>query len=115
VEQVSIETARALVQLVAPFAPHFGEELWERLGGHPSVAAAGWPAFDPAKLERQEVTLIVQVNGKHRGEVTLPKTAGQTEAEAAARSDPKIGPHLDGKAAKKVVYVPGRILNFVVG
>jgi leucyl-tRNA synthetase len=113
--QVSRTTARTFLQLLAPFAPHFGEELWERLGGSDSVMQAPWPAFDPAVLATSEVKLVFQVNGKHRGDALVP--VGTTEAQAIdlARAHPKVTPHLEGKALKRVIYVPGKILNLVVG
>jgi len=113
--QVSRTTARTFLQLLAPFAPHFGEELWSRLGGSGSVMQAAWPQYDPAVLATSEVKLVFQVNGKHRGDALVP--VGTTEAEAIeiARAHPKVAPHLDGKALKRVIFVPGKILNLVVG
>ncbi len=115
VDTMSIETARVLVQLIAPFAPHMAEELWKRLGGAPSVAFAPWPVFDPAKLVTQTVKLVIQVNGKMRGDVTIAPDAPEAEAVALAKASEKIASHLDGKTIRKIIYVPGRILNLVVG
>jgi leucyl-tRNA synthetase len=108
-------TVRAFLQLLAPFAPHLGEELWARLGGVGSVMAAPWPAFDPALLTASEVKLVIQVNGKHRGEQLVPVGTSQDEAVAVARGHPKVAPHLEGKELRRVIYVPGKILNLVVG
>jgi leucyl-tRNA synthetase len=76
---------------------------------------AAWPAYDPAVLATSEVKLVFQVNGKHRGDALVP--VGTTEAQAIdlARAHPKVTPHLEGKAVKRVIYVPGKILNLVVG
>ncbi|BET67668.1 leucine--tRNA ligase [Opitutales bacterium ASA1] len=115
VDTVGLDTMRTLVQLVAPFAPHMAEELWVRLGGGPSVAYAPWPKFDPARIVCATVKLVVQVNGKMRGDVAIAPDAPESEALALAQVNEKIAPHLEGKSIRKVVYVPGRILNLVVG
>ncbi|MEY3608487.1 MAG: hypothetical protein RLZZ447_1275 [Verrucomicrobiota bacterium] len=107
-------TVRTFLQLLAPFAPHLGEELWARLGGAGSVMAASWPAYDPALLTTSEVKLVFQVNGKHRGEHLVPVGTSQDEAVALARGNPKVAPHLEGKELRRVIYVPGKILNLVV-
>jgi leucyl-tRNA synthetase len=104
-----------LVQLVAPFAPHVAEELWEQLGGDGagSVFDAGWPPFDPALAAAERAKLAVQVNGKLRGTVELGPDATQEEALAAAMADPTIAKHVTGPP-KKVVFVKGRLLNVVL-
>jgi len=114
---ISLATARALVQLLAPFAPHIAEELWTRLGApnNGSVLDAAWPKHDPAKLVATEQKIVIQVNGKKRGELMLPVGATQDTALAAAKQNAEAAPHLNGKEIKKVIYVPGRILNLVVG
>jgi len=112
--QVSRATLRSFVQLLAPFAPHIGEELWARLGGTGSVMRAAWPAFDPARLVAAEVKVVVQVNGKRRGEVQLPSGASEEAAVAAARADATVAPHLADKTLRRTIYVPGKILNLVV-
>ncbi len=103
-----------LVQMLAPFAPHFAEECWERLGNATSVFESSWPGFDPALTREDTITVAVQVGGKTRGTVTLPQGADQAAAEAAARADSNIARHLDGKTVRKVVWVPGRMVSFVV-
>ena len=104
-----------LVAMIAPFAPHMAEELWERLGHTESVFdGANWPAYDEAKTQETSVKLAVQVNGKLRATVEGPAGMDQDEAEAAARSDENVVRYLDGAALKRVIYVPDRILNFVV-
>jgi leucyl-tRNA synthetase len=111
---VNRSTALAFIQLLAPFAPHFAEELWARLGEKPSILDAAWPRFDPARLVATELKLVVQVNGKHRGELMVPPGISQEAAFTLAKADPKIASHLAGKETKRVIYVPGRILNIVV-
>ena len=115
--QVSRGTMLTFLQLLAPFAPHLGEELWGRLGGDTggtSIIHVPWPQFDAAKLNSTEVKLVFQVNGKHRGDQMVAVGLSEAEALAAARSNPRSAPHLHGKTIKRVVYVPGKILNLVV-
>jgi len=113
------EAIRLLAQLSAPFAPHLAEECWARIGGHPSqeevgmVATAKWPVADPALLVSDTMLLPVQINGKKRGEITLPRNATQEAVEQAARTDAGVAPHLTGLTVRKVIVVPGRIVNIV--
>jgi leucyl-tRNA synthetase len=108
------EAARSLVLILSPFAPHLAEELWEQLGGTRSLAEEPWPTFDAAELVDDEVEIGVQVNGKVRSTVRLPKDADESAARATALADSKISAHVEGKTVKKVIYVAGRILNFIV-
>ncbi|MGH7619634.1 MAG: leucine--tRNA ligase [Gemmatimonadaceae bacterium] len=102
-----------LVQLVSPFAPHAAEELWEQFGHRESIFDAGWPAFDEALAAEEMITIAVQVNGKTRGTVQLAPGAAQDAAIAAAMVDQTIAKFVTG-APKKVIFVPGRLLNIVV-
>jgi leucyl-tRNA synthetase len=99
---------------LAPFAPHVAEELWTRLGGQGSVARASWPKVDERYLEADEFELAIQVNGKLRGTLSVPRTAASDKAalEAAARA--AIADKLDGREIVKVIVVPGRLVSFVV-
>ncbi|MGY2129264.1 leucine--tRNA ligase [Blastococcus sp. SYSU DS0617] len=103
-----------LVLLVAPLAPHLAEELWSRLGGEGSVAWAPFPAADPRWLVEDTVQVAVQVNGKVRSQVTVPADADAAALEAAARADEKIAAYLDGATIRRVIAVPGRLVNFVL-
>jgi leucyl-tRNA synthetase len=102
-----------LVQLVAPFAPHLAEELWEQLGHDTSVFDSRWPEFDPSLLVVDEIDLVVQVNGKVRGKIRVPRDVTQEAALAAAMQDVTIAKFI-ASAPQKVVFVPGRLLNVVV-
>jgi len=108
------ESAKAFLQLLAPLAPHIAEEIWERLGGAPSIANAPWPQHDESKLVQDTVTLMVQINGKLRGELAVAPDAPKDDILAAAKTLEKVAPHLDGKNIVKEIYVPGRIVNLVV-
>jgi leucyl-tRNA synthetase len=101
------------VRVLAPFAPHLAEELWHRLGEQPSVAHADWPTWDEAMLRDDEVELPVQVKGKVRSRVVVPADADAKAIEAAALADPKIAEILGGAAPRKVIVVPGRLVNVV--
>ncbi len=104
-----------LVVLVAPVAPHLAEELWERLGHSESIfQGANWPSFDPAKAAEDTVKVAIQVNGKLRGTVEAPAGAGQEEIEVLARSQENVSRHLGAATVRRVVFVPNRLLNFVV-
>jgi leucyl-tRNA synthetase len=105
-----------LVPLIAPFAPHVAEELWERLGHEGSIFdGANWPAFDPAKAVESAVTIAVQVNGKLRASIDVPKGASEADVVAAARAEENVKRHLDGTQERRVIYVKERLVNFVVG
>jgi leucyl-tRNA synthetase len=103
-----------LLRLVAPLAPHLAEELWARLGESGSVMAGGWPAFDPAKLVASTITIVIQVNGKHRGDVNVSPTVSEEELTALALKHEKAGPHLAGKPIRRTIYVKGRLINYIV-
>jgi len=106
--------AETLLQLLAPLAPHLTEELWERLGHRQSIHDSGWPAHDPALVAAQQVTVVVQVNGKPRDQMQVDAGLDRAELERRARELPKIAALLEGKEVRKVVVVPDRIVNFVV-
>jgi leucyl-tRNA synthetase len=108
------EAVETLALILAPFAPHLSEEIWERLGHRESLAYAPWPAFDPELVRDATIEIGVQVNGKARGAVLLPVDADVEVAKAAALADPRIASHLQGKSVKKVIYVKAKILNFIV-
>jgi leucyl-tRNA synthetase len=104
-----------LVVMIAPFCPHLAEELWEGLGQQGSIFdGAHWPSWDEAKTIESQVAVAVQVNGKLRATVQVPRGATREEVEALARADQNVARHLDGARVNRVVYVPERLVNFVV-
>ena len=108
------EVVKTFLRLLAPYAPHIAEELWARLGEAMLIAHASWPICDPEALKREEVTIVVQVNGKLRGRVQLAVDATNEVAEAAALADERVQNHITGKTVRKVIVVPNRLVNIVV-
>ena len=108
------EGLETLVQMIGPMLPHLGEELWSELGHDDLLTDVAWPAADPALLVEDSVTVAVQVNGKLRGTIDLPKDVDAKIAEAAALALDLVQAQLDGRPPRKVVVVPNRIVNVVV-
>ena len=102
-----------LVLLLAPFAPHMAEELWEALGHTTTLAYEPWPTFDEAALKEDTIEIPIQINGKLRGKISVSADADKAALEAAARSDAKIAELLAGKTNMKAVVVPRRMVSFV--
>jgi leucyl-tRNA synthetase len=105
----------AFTLMLSPMAPHIAEELWHILGNNETLAFEPWPEFDPALLVEEQVEVPVQINGKLRGRVLVPTNADAAEIERAAAADSRIGAVLEGKTVRKVVVVPGKLVNFVLG
>jgi leucyl-tRNA synthetase len=110
---VMAEALRVLAQMLAPFAPHLAEEVWSAAGAQGLVALAPWPAFDPEAVAAQTLTYAIQVLGKLRGEVTVPADATEDRVKADALANVNVAKHMAGKAIRKVVFVKGRLINFV--
>ncbi|GAA6161726.1 leucine--tRNA ligase [Ruegeria sp. HU-ET01832] len=108
------QAAMTLAQLMSPMTPHLSEELWQLLGGDGLVATAPWPIAGEAMLVDDTVTLPIQINGKRRAEISVPKDMDKAEVEKIALSTEAVQKALDGNAPKKVIVVPGRIVNVVV-
>jgi leucyl-tRNA synthetase len=105
-----------MVPLLAPFAPHVAEELWERLGHQGGIfSGSNWPTYDEEKAREASIEVAVQVNGKLRARLLLPVGASETAARDAALADENVCRHLGEKAVRKVIFVPDRLLNLVVG
>ncbi len=98
---------------LAPFVPHLAEEIWAKLGHQPSVADAAWPKVDPAMLKDDEIEMPVQILGKVRGRIMVPADADQKTTEELALGDEKIKAQLEGKTVRKVIVVPGKIINVI--
>jgi leucyl-tRNA synthetase len=111
---LSRETGKAFLQMLAPFAPHIAEELWARLGEKPSITNARWPTYDASLLISNMQKLAVQVNGRLRATLEVPTDLSETDILSKARALPEIAGWLDSKSLKKELYVPGKIVNFVV-
>jgi leucyl-tRNA synthetase len=107
------ESAEIFLLLLAPMAPHLAEEIWEQLGHETSLAYTPWPIADESLLVEDEITLVLQVNGKKRDEIRVPADISKEAAEARALASPAVQKILDGRAPKKVIVVPGRLVNIV--
>ncbi|MGI6706022.1 MAG: leucine--tRNA ligase [Clostridia bacterium] len=108
------ETVRDLILLIAPFAPHFAEEMWESMGYEYSVFNQKWPEYDPKVLEKDVVELGVQVNGKIRGRVEVPADLSEEEVRKIVLADPRIQSYVEGKTIRKLILIKNRIVNIVV-
>ena len=109
------EAYRALLIILSPIAPHITHELWLKLGETTPIIEARWPAVDEQALVRDTLELVVQVNGKVRSRISLPADADQATAQAAAENDENVQRFTDGKTLRKAIYVPGKLVNLVVG
>ena len=107
-------TLKNIIILLSPFAPHIAEELWEAIGETPSIAKVAWPEADPRALEREEILIVAQVNGKLRGRVIVPADASEDEIKSAVQKEGSVFKHIEGKTIRKVIYVPGKLVNIVV-
>ena len=108
------QAARSLAQLMSPMTPHLAEEIWSLLGGEGLIVHAPWPKADAAMMVDDEITLPIQINGKRRAEITVPKDMSKDDVEKIALSQEAVIRSLDGAVPKKVIVVPGRIINVVV-
>ncbi|MEG4587717.1 leucine--tRNA ligase [Microcoleus sp. MOSTC5] len=111
---VYAEGINTLIRLLAPFAPHIADELWHNTGNSESVHTQTWPSVDPSALITDEMTLVIQVMGKTRGTIQVPSGADKAALENFARESELAKRHLEGKEIKKVIVVPGKLVNFVV-
>ena len=111
---VVTEAVDALVRMLAPFAPHTGEELWEKLGYVDGLPASRWPEFDATVAQAEEIVVPVQINGKVRSRLTVPASTTESELEAVALTDPAVKSHTQGKTIRKVVVVKGKLVSLVV-
>jgi leucyl-tRNA synthetase len=100
--------------LLAPLAPHLAEELWQRLGHAESLAYEPWPEYDPRCLEAETIVIPVQINGKVRARIEVPADADEEAVLGLANEDANVSRHLEGAVIRRAIYVPGRIVNFVL-
>lgn len=108
------ETAEDLIRLMAPFAPHFCEEQWEKLGHQRSIFHESWPIFDPAALVRDEVEIVLQINGVIKYRLNIPTNSDKPAVEQLVMQDERTEAALDGRSITKFIYVPNRLVNLVV-
>ena len=108
------ETALDLVKLLAPFAPHITEELWQRLGGEKSVHIQPWPAYEEAAMRQDEVEIVLQINGKVRDKIVVAAELDAAGMEKAALAQPRVKQYTEGKTIVKVIAIPGKLVNIVV-
>ena len=114
VTPVFAQLAQDYARLLAPFAPHLAEELNAWFGGETSVYDAGWPSWDAAALVQEEIELVLQVNGKVRGKINVPAQADEAQLRAWALSNERVLGYIEGKPVRKVIVVPGKLVNVVV-
>ena len=108
------EALRTMLMLMGPFVPHMAEELWEALGEQESIFKHPWPSFAPELLEEEQQTVVVQVNGKVRGKMTVPVGTGEETVVASALAHERVRAHVEGKKVVKTIVVPGRLVSIVV-
>ena len=110
---LTVDELKTFVSLLCPYAPHLSEEIWEKCGGKGLLSLGEWPEFDEAKTVDETVEIAVQICGKLRATITIPRDADKDEAIAAAKADARVAEQLAGKNIVKEIYVPGRIVNIV--
>jgi leucyl-tRNA synthetase len=112
--EVWTESVKTLLLLLAPAAPHLVEELWHQRDYDYSIHSQAWPEWDEALIKEEEITLVVQVNGKVRDKLTVAASISESEAKKVAAQQPKVQTYLEGKQVVNIIYVPGRLVNIVV-
>ena len=112
-EALPLEYVEGLVKLLAPITPHMAEELWNQLGHEESLAYASWPTYDETKLVEDTVEIVVQINGKIRQRLNVSRDATKEQLEEIALNDEKVKEELAGKTLRRVIAVPGKLINIV--
>ncbi len=113
-EKLPKSVIESFVLLVSPFAPHISEELWSILGHESTLANEPWPEYDPELLKTDSINVVVQVNGKKRGTITVPADADKAGILRNAREEANVARFLEGKQVLKEIYVPGKLVSLVV-
>ena len=108
------EAMESVVRLLGPFVPHITEELWRNLGNDSSLESNGWPTYDESALAADTLLIVVQVNGKVRGKINVAAGADKEAVEKAAMEEPNVARFIEGKTVRKVIVVPGKLVNVVV-
>jgi leucyl-tRNA synthetase len=108
------EVGENFVLLLSPFAPHIAEELWHEMGNKNLIVESQWPEFDPEALKKDEFNIVIQVNGKLRGQIEVPASSSQEEIKKMALNEEKIQKFIEGKNIIKTIYVPKKLVNIVV-
>jgi leucyl-tRNA synthetase len=113
-KNIPIANYQLLITLLSPFAPHIAEEIWEQLGHEKSIFFEKWPKYDPKLVRDEEITLIIQVNGKVRDQLKLAAEASEEEAKKMALENEKVKKYIGNQEIQKTVFVPNRLINFVI-
>lgn len=113
-KSVPMEYAKGFVQILAPVAPHLSEELWEKFGANETISYVQWPIYDESKLVENEIEMVIQVNGKVRTKIVVSKDLSKDELEKAVLADEKVKEILEGKEMKKLIAIPGKLVNMVI-
>jgi len=103
-----------VLRLIAPFAPHVSEEMWRNAGGKESVHITSWPSYDATKLESDQISIAIQVNGKVRGSIICERGDGKEAIVDKAKKEINVAKWLEGKTIRKEIYVPGKLISLVV-
>jgi leucyl-tRNA synthetase len=113
-ESVPKDLFEMYLKILSPFAPHIAEELWNKIGHKNLIATEIWPVYDPAKIVDDEVTIVVQINGKVRAQFSVSSDITEQDAIEKAKALPEIKKWLEGKPIKKEIFVKGRLVNLVI-
>ncbi len=113
-ESVSKEFYQKFLIILSPFAPHMAEELWSKLGNKESIFKESWPSYDESKIKDEKVEIVVQINGKVRGKVSLPAGTAEAQAVEAAKNEPNVKKYLENSQIKKTIFVPNKLISFVI-
>jgi len=112
--EVRKQGLETVILLLAPFVPHVTSELWQQIGHKERLNQLPWPSYSKEAIEEEKLLIVVQINGKVRGKITVPADVTQERIETDALSDPRVANLLDGKKVLRVVYVPRRLVNIVL-
>ncbi len=110
--KLPVQLIENLILLISPFAPHLAEECWETLGHSSSLALCPWPTYDEAMCTRAEINIAIQINGKFKGELSVP--AGSIQEDIMSVVEKNFKKHLDGSTVKKIIFVPDKIINILI-